>query len=339
MTDSGSSPVGSVPNGATVLAVMGQASRAPSVHNTQPWHWVFDGTRMHLYRDNDRLLTSADPMGRQLVISCGTMLHHVRTAFAAVGWHTDTTRLPDSGRSDYLAVIEFRPWPDPPIGILARARAIDHRHTDRLPFYPPTNWSQLVHTARMLVTPHDLELDVLDENATAEIAATSAQATATRRYDMPYQAELHWWSGHSGDPEGVPREALVSDAEFARVSVGRSFPSAPHSARRATLLEDHARLLVLSSSSESITTWLHTGEALSAVLLECAATGSATCALTHITEISATRTAITRMLAHPGVPQVVIRVGTAPDEEPHPQPTPRRPLADILTMSDEKPER
>ncbi|WP_433722182.1 hypothetical protein ACQP0C_20780 [Nocardia sp. CA-129566] len=74
------------------------------MHNTQPWRGVFDGIRLHLYRDNDRLLTSADPLGRQLVISCGATLHHVRTAFAAEGWHTDTTRLPDVGRSDYLAI-------------------------------------------------------------------------------------------------------------------------------------------------------------------------------------------------------------------------------------------
>lgn len=331
MTDSSSSPVRSVPDHPTVLAAMRLASRAPSVHNTQPWRWVFDGIRLHLYRDNDRLLTSADPLGRQLVISCGAMLHHVRTAFAAAGWHTDTTRLPDVGRSDYLAVIEFRPWPDPPTGVLARARAIDDRRTDRLPLFAPTGWSQLMHAVRMLVTPHDLELDVLDEGARTKLAVASEHVTATRHYDMEYQTELGWWAGHSGDPEGVPREALVSDAEFARVGVGRSFPSAPHSARRGTL-EDHARLLVLSSSRESVGAWLHTGEALSAVLLECAATGAATCALTHITEMPSGRKVIAGMLPHPGIPQVVIRVGTAPNDEPQAPPTPRRPLTDILTM-------
>ncbi|WP_433715954.1 hypothetical protein ACQP2U_19480 [Nocardia sp. CA-084685] len=31
--------------------------------------------------------------------------------------------------------------------------------------------------------------------------------------------------------EGVPAAALVSDAEAARVDVGRTFPSAPYSAR------------------------------------------------------------------------------------------------------------
>ncbi|MEV6140552.1 hypothetical protein AB0L63_31840 [Nocardia sp. NPDC051990] len=331
MTDTSPSPVRSVPDHPTVLAAMRMASRAPSLHNSQPWRWVFDGLRLHLYRDNDRLLTSADPQGRQLVISCGAMLHHVRTVFAAKGWHTDTTRMPDTGRTDYLAVIEFRPWPEPPIGVLARARAIDQRRTDRLPLLAPAGLPQLLHTGRMLVTPHDLELDLLDDSARAKLTVASEHDTAVRRYDMEYQAELHWWAGHSGDSEGVPRESLVSDAEFARVGVGRTFPSTPHSARRGTL-EDHARLLVLSSPHESVTAWLHTGEALSAVLLECTTAGLANCPMTHITEISSARKVIANMLPHPGIPQVVIRIGTIPDDEPDFPPTPRRPLTDILTM-------
>ncbi|WP_329405293.1 hypothetical protein OG563_25805 [Nocardia vinacea] len=331
MTDTRLSSVHSVPDHSTLLAAMRSAGRAPSLHNTQPWRWVFDGTRLHLYRDDDRLLTSADPLGRQLVISCGAMLHHVRTAFAAKGWHTDTTRLPDAGHPDYLAVIEFRPWPEPPIGVLARARAIEKRRTDRLPLYAPTDLSPLLHAGRMLVTPHDIELDLLDESARAKLTVASEHATAVRRYDMEYQTELHWWTGHSGDAEGVPRESLVSDAEFARVGVGRTYPSTPHSARRDTL-EDHARLLVLSSPRESVTTWLHTGEALSAVLLECTTSGLATCPMTHITELPSARTAIATMLPHPTIPQVLIRIGTTPENTPEPPPTPRRPLPDILTM-------
>ncbi|WP_433520196.1 Acg family FMN-binding oxidoreductase [Nocardia pseudovaccinii] len=334
MTDTSASPVLSVPDHQTVLSAMRLAARAPSLHNSQPWRWVFDGVGLHLYRDADRLLASADPLGRQLVISCGAMLHHVRTAFAAMGWHTDTTRLPVSDRTDYLAVIGFRPWPEPPAGVLARARAIDRRRTDRLPMFAPTDLSQFLHTARMLVTPHDIELDLLDDSARAKLAAASDHATAVRRYDMEYQTELHWWAGHSGDPEGVPREALASDAEFARVSVGRTFPSAPHSARRGDL-EDRARLLVLSSPRESATAWLHTGEALSAVLLECTTAGLASCSMTHITEMPSARKIIAAMLPHPGIPQVIIRVGTVPDDEPETAPTPRRPLTDFLTMRHE----
>ncbi|WP_109522668.1 MULTISPECIES: Acg family FMN-binding oxidoreductase [Nocardia] len=333
MTDKTSSTALSVPDQAMVSSAIRLASRAPSVHNTQPWRWIFDDSRLHLFRDTDRLLVTTDPRGRQQVISCGAMLHHVRTAFAAEGWHTDTVRLPDPERPDLLATITFRPWPEPPEGVRQRARAIETRRTDRLPMLAPDGLSELLHTARLLVHPHDLELDVLEESAGPRVAAVSDQATSLQRYDMEYQTELHWWAGHSDVTEGVPSHALPSDAESARVSVGRNFPSAPHSARRGDI-DDRARLLVLSTVSDSTSQWLQTGEALSVLLLECTAAGLATCTLTHITELPAGRGVLAGLLPRPGVPQVVIRVGTAPEdaEQDMIAPTPRRPVTDILTL-------
>lgn len=100
-------------------------------------------------------------------------------------------------------------------------------------------------------------------------------------------------------------------------------PSAPHSQRRGEL-DDQARLLVLSSTGNTVANWLHTGEALSALLLECTAEGLATCALTHITELPTARRPIDT--------QVIIRAGVAPAEpEPSP-PTSRRPVGEILTI-------
>ncbi|WP_342216715.1 hypothetical protein [Nocardia asiatica] len=43
------------------MAAIESACRAPSVHNSQPWRWEFDGAELRLYRDDDRLLVSADP--------------------------------------------------------------------------------------------------------------------------------------------------------------------------------------------------------------------------------------------------------------------------------------
>ncbi|MGK8523870.1 Acg family FMN-binding oxidoreductase [Nocardia asteroides] len=324
-----------VPDRPAILAALRLATRAPSVHNTQPWQWVFDGRRLHLYADADRLLPSTDPHGRQLVISCGTALHHLRTVFADRGWHTDIVRVPDRQRPGHLASIEFRPWTDPPEGIHTRALAIDRRRTDRLPMRAPENVADLMSRLRKLTSPHDVEFAVLDDSARPRLAAASQQAGALRRDDLLYQSELQWWAGHGRVQEGVPASALVSDAEFARVGVGRAFPSAPHSMRRADL-EDHALLAVLSTEGDSVTQWLRTGEALSAVLLECTAAGLATCALTHITELPTGRTLLTSLIPRPASPQVLMRIGTAPDDSATVPPTPRRPVTDIFTVTDSR---
>ncbi|MFC9659984.1 Acg family FMN-binding oxidoreductase [Nocardia sp. NPDC127606] len=319
-----------VPDPPTIRAAIGLGCRAPSVHNTQPWRWVFDGTRLHLLRDTDRQLTAADPRARQAVISCGAALHHVRTAFASHGWRTDTVRLPDPPRPDLLATLEFQPWPNPPMGVFRRAEAISRRYTDRLPLAEPVGWGSVRLALDDLVSPHEVTLDVLDEDARARLSVASEQSDALRHYDMDYQGELRWWAGHPGTPEGVPPSALVSESERSRVGVARKFPTPGPSARRGDL-HDHARLVVLTSTDETPSTWLHTGEALSAVLLECTASGMSSCALTHITELSAGRRLLSSLIAHPGIPQVVIRIGTAPDDQ-QPPPTPRRPLVDILTV-------
>ncbi|WP_051406945.1 hypothetical protein [Nocardia sp. CNY236] len=321
------------PDHPTMLAVLRLAARAPSVHNTQPWRWVFDGVRLHLYVDADRLLPSTDPLARQLVISCGAVLHHVRTVFADRGWHTDTTRVPLPERPDHVAVISFRPWPDPPTGVHSRALAIGRRRTDRLPLYTPEGFADILPRLRMLTSPHEVELGVLDQAARPHLAAASKEADTVRDGDLLYQTELQWWVGHSEMSEGVPSSALVSEKEFARVGIGRAFPGGPHSARRAQL-EDQAQLVVLSTDTDTVTAWLRTGEALSAVLLECTAAGLASCALTHITEIPAGRKLLANLVPHPAMPQVLIRIGTAPEDSDMTPPTPRRAVTDMFTVTE-----
>ncbi|MEV5837603.1 hypothetical protein [Nocardia sp. NPDC052112] len=315
----------------TVRMALMLACRAPSVHNTQPWRWVFDGTQLRLHSDTDRLLHSADPLGRQLVISCGAVLDHARLAFVWMGWFTDITRFPDPDLPGHLATLEFRPWPGALNTTAARIRAIHQRRTDRLPMLAPPGWLDVLAAVRDLARPHHVSVDEIAERNRPRLAAATEHATALRRYDMPYQTELHWWTGHSDAKAGVPAAALVSDSEAARVDIGRSFPAAPYSVRR-TDLEDEARLVVLSTLDETAAQWLHTGEALSEVLLECTARGLATCALTHITELAASRSVITDLIPHPDVPQVVIRIGTAPEDTDY-TPTPRRPLDEVLEIA------
>ena len=62
------------------------ACRAPSLHNSQPWQWVTQGTRLHLYVDHSRILYSTDKSGREALISCGAVLDHLCVAMAAAGW-------------------------------------------------------------------------------------------------------------------------------------------------------------------------------------------------------------------------------------------------------------
>ncbi|WP_278262495.1 hypothetical protein [Nocardia sp. AG03] len=331
MTDSKATRANLAPDLSTIRSALQRASRAPSIHNSQPWRWEFDGTHLYLYRDDHRQLTAADPTGRQLVISCGAVLHHLRTVLAAEGWRTELDRLPDPGRPDLLARLDFRPWADPPDGVLARAAAIDRRRTDRHPLTAPVGFAEVFRAARMLASPHHVEVDLLPDEARPVLAESSREAGAKRRYDMGYQAELRWWTGHSADYEGIPDTALLAADETAQVPIARAFPTAPESGR-GDGPEDGAEVVVLSSDGDTPADWLHVGEALSAVLLEFTRAGAATCALTHITELPGARRAVEGMVGGRGVPQVLIRVGAAPADTAAAPSTARRSVEEILTV-------
>jgi hypothetical protein len=80
------------------------ACRAPSLHNSQPWRWVADGAQLHLFADRGRLVQAADRTGRELILSCGAALDHLRVAMAAAGWDAHTT--------DFRTPMNTTTWPD-----------------------------------------------------------------------------------------------------------------------------------------------------------------------------------------------------------------------------------
>jgi hypothetical protein len=111
------------------------ATRAPSIHNSQPWLWRRRPHGLELYADPTRRLPRTDPVGRDQVISCGAALHHLLVAFAANGQGARVHRLPDPTRPDHLATVEPAADVDPDLDE-ALAAAIPRRHTDRRPFRP-----------------------------------------------------------------------------------------------------------------------------------------------------------------------------------------------------------
>src|SRR3954471_15084820 len=118
------------PPGVPIRDLVAFATRAPSVHNTQPWHWCVDGERVALFADSSRELQYADPDGRDLTISCGAALHHLRVAAAGSGWRTVVRRMPNRYNDAQLANVSFRPEPATP-DALAGLAALTERRTDR----------------------------------------------------------------------------------------------------------------------------------------------------------------------------------------------------------------
>ncbi len=109
------------------------ATRAPSVHNSQPWRFGVGDRSIHLYLDSLRVPAPTDADQRDAVSSCGAALHHLRIALAAMGWSAVVRRLPDPADPDHLASLSVVPH-RPTMNELALSDAISRRHTDRRKF-------------------------------------------------------------------------------------------------------------------------------------------------------------------------------------------------------------
>lgn len=309
------------------------ACRAPSLHNSQPWRWVAGGPTVDLFADPHRIVTSTDGSGRQSIISCGAVLDHFRVATAADGWETTVDAFPNPNNLDHLAAIDFA-WSD----YVAEARrdraaAISRRRTDRRPFRAPKDWASFEPVLRGAFDSDLVTLDVLADDARPRLVEASRLTEALRRYDDLYHHELSWWTAPSRDDEGIPESALPSDLPGSGVELNRRFPAEAHARKSSAGSPDEAKIVALSTAGDARVDALNAGQALSAVLLECTMAGLATCTVTHITELAASRDIISDLLPDAsGVPQVLIRVGGAPPTKVAPEPTPRRPLCDVLEI-------
>ncbi len=306
------------------------ACRAPSLHNSQPWRWVASNTLVDLHADPQRVVRSHDSSGREALISCGAALDHFRAAMAAAGWNTTVKQFPNPDRLDHVASINFAPLKFFTQDLRDRADAILHRRTDRLPLRAPGDWESFEHVLRDLVDRGLATLDVLSDEARPQLAEASRLTELLRRDDDFYHHELQWWTAPFRLSEGVPPSALVSSSERQRVPANRGFRASGYGDRRAATSHDEAKVLVLSTAGDTREDAVNCGQVLSAVLLECTMAGFATCPMTHITELEASRDVIRRLTGRKSMPQVLIRVGIAPSIEDIPAPTPRRSLREVL---------
>lgn len=316
------------PDADTLRTVLTLATRAPSIHNTQPWRWRVRAARLELFSEPEMQLENTDPDGRDLIISCGVALHHCVVALASMGWHAKVSRFPDPDNSRHLATLEVVPQP-PDQPDIALAAAIPRRRTDRRAYssWPVPGGDVAQMAARAARSGVMLrQIDALDRMKEIVCKAVSDHAG-----NDAYMRELTTWSGRYGAVAGVPaRSAPPSDPSSP--IPGRLF-AGPGLAQPSGIspADDSSAILALGTENDDRLAQLRAGEATSIVLLTATAMGLACCPITEPLEIAATRDAIRAdVFGARGYPQMLLRVGWAPiNADPLPA-TPRRRLARVV---------
>jgi hypothetical protein len=314
----------------TVRAAVKLASRAPSVHNSQPWRWILGPHSVHLHADPRRRLPVTDADGRDLVVSCGAALHHLRIALAAAGLAAEIHRLPDPDQDGHLAAVTVR-RAAPPAADIELATAIDARRTDRRRYgtweVPTAFVDELVERAAAL----GAVLRPVPAGRPRQMLQDAIREADRIQEDTPgYRTETALWSGGSVDGAGIPATNLLRDRGAPASTTARRFYPGALEQAPADDAEDGALLLVLGTASDDTLSRLRAGEATSAVLLHATLLGLATSPLSQPLEVGTTRAVVRdQVLGGTLCPQLVLRVGWAP---PGPQlpATPRRPVDDTI---------
>jgi nitroreductase len=323
--------------------VVAAATRAPSIHNTQPWRFVAGPDRLDVFLDTDRALPVLDPTGRQQVISCGSAIEFAVVALAAAGHAADVDLLTDDADPDHLATVRVtgaRVATDDDRGLAA---AIERRHTVRAAFQPRAVPGDLVDRLQREAAAFGTWFKPItsSEEEVATVFLIS-RAEEMEQSDPAYLTELQSWM--RTDPaavDGVPVEAVPSEDPHARPSnwlirdfvVGAREQSPPflQSGDPDAPPPDVERptVVLMGTEGDDRYAWLLAGRALGRVLLLATAAGVAASPLTQALDWPATRTRLQARLSLVGHPQMLLRMGYPPETTGQAV-SGRRPVADVL---------
>jgi nitroreductase len=306
--------------------VVAAATRAPSIHNTQPWRFTASAERLEVRLDRDRALPVLDPSGRQQVISCGIAVEFAVVALAAAGSAAEVDLLPDPADPDHLATVRLTGPHEASPDDRALAEAIDRRHTVRAPFQARAVPGELVESLQAEAARFGTWCKPItrSEEEVATVFLIS-RAEEMEQSDPAYLAELQQWvrtdpaavdgvpveAAPSGDPRARPsnwliRDFIVGEREQQTFHGNRDPDAPPPEVERPAVV-------LMGTDNDDRRAWLQAGRALGRLLLHATAAGLAASPLTQALDWPATRTRMRSRLSLVGHPQMLLRMGYPPE--------------------------
>jgi hypothetical protein len=322
--------------------VVAAATRAPSIHNTQPWRFVATSDRLEVFLDPERALPVLDPTARQQIISCGSAVEFAVVALTAAGHRVEVDLLTDDADPDHLATVRVAGSGVASDEDRALARAIERRHTVRSAFQPRAVPPEVVDRLQAAAARYGTWLKPItrSEEEVATVFLIS-RAEEMEQGDPAYVAELQrWMRTEPAAVDGVPVEAVPSGDPHARPSnwLIRDFVVAdrdPHQFLEsgdpdaAPPEVERPTVVLMGTAGDDRYAWMLAGQALGRTLLLATAEGVAASPLTQALDWPVTRTRMQSRLSLVGHPQMLLRMGYPPETSLDVV-SGRRPVADVL---------
>lgn len=299
---------------------------APSSHNTQPWKFAIRGHEIHVYADPTRWLRVADPDKREMYLSLGCALENLLLAAERFGLGHRVSYFPLPRNEDLVASVSLDAG-GVPSGLRDPAlfRAMTSRRTNHKVYEQRPVPTALQERLKACCGDEAIDLYLTSHAETKDaVHRLVVQADAVQFADASFREELGYWIGQGvfGAPWLL---AKMGQLAVTHVNVGKS------TAKRDTVALMSAPVLgLLTSRRNDRESQVRAGQAFERVFLMATTLGLSLQPVSQIVEVPETRATLTDLLPmidrHPMQP---FRLGFAAPER---DPTPRRPLEDVLAI-------
>ncbi|WKV75898.1 nitroreductase family protein [Streptomyces sp. PCS3-D2] len=319
----------------TVARLVGDAVTAPSMHNAQPWKFVFrraDGV-IELYGDAERSMPRTDPDHRALHLGCAAALFNLRVSAVRHGLRARVRLLPDASQPWLLATAALGAPSDEDLDLAVLHDALRRRHTSRFPFSDEPVPDALLDGLKGAALLEGCRLAVAGDWHLDTVLGLVRDAEHREDMDPLVRAETSAWASPARTASGARRDGVPADAFGPRSSAGaapvRDFGrDHPMADRGWAVFEKRPQLALLGTPADTRVDWLRAGQALERVLLQATADGLATSMTSQPLDWPELRWTARDPLAAMGHVQMVVRLGYGPQGPG----TPRRPVSDVLEI-------
>ena len=320
---------------ADIHALVQASTSAPSIHNSQPWRFEWDGQALSLIADTSRTMAIVDPQGRELVISCGAALFNLRMAARKLGMGVSVDAVPASGDPRLLATVRFCPGDPASASERLLFAAMNRRHTYRGPFaarpLPPelaVRLQQAAHGEGAAL------LYVLEPGQRGRVLHLARSAERDLAADLRVRAEIEAWTPNTGSRrrDGIPAFAYgpASNGDNRDELPHRDFDLERGLGEMSTAPIRAGGIAVLASERDTVESWLAAGQGLQRVLVTAAMHDVFAALHSQVIEVPNLRLELQRELCTSLVPHLLLRFGYPLEEPPV---TPRRPVSDVLDLT------
>ena len=305
---------------------------APSTHNSQPWLFHIHNDELELYADRTRALRTIDPDDRELIMSCGAALFHLRAAMRHFAYQPEIKTFPDLADPDLLARVRLGGGREASVEEQSLFEAIRKRRTNRQPFSDDPVPEALLVALQEAAQEEGawLHIVALDEGR-FQLADLIAEGDRIQWANKRFRLELAAWMHPSRNEhhDGIPSYAQEMHDLFscAPPVVIRTFDLGEGQAAKDRDIALYSPVLaVLCTEADTPQAWLAAGQALDRVLLRARVEDLWASFLNQPIEVPELREKLRAVMPRPFFPQLLLRLGFGSDVRP----TPRRNVEEVM---------